>query len=146
MNEVMRATGRPQRLRRTLAVLLYLIAAVLLLAPATNDAAAAAKRDPTAAATDCVACHGSDKVLPAKHKAVKSMTWSDCLGCHEPTDKDSTLAGKMPGAHAHALAGQNCASCHGAGPPATVPTATAARKANKWSCAFCTDRSNRWIR
>ena len=28
----------------------------------------------------------------------------------------------------------------------TVPTATAARKAKRWSCALCTDRPKRWIR
>ena len=97
---------------------------------AGHAAAATAKRDPAAAASDCVACHGDAKVLPAKHKAVKGMKWADCTTCHEPGDKDSSLAGKMPASHSHALAGESCASCHGAGKPSAVPTA---------KCASCHD-------
>lgn len=97
---------------------------------AVPAAALQAKRDPTAAATDCVACHGGAKVLPTKHKALKGMKWSDCTKCHQPGDEDSSLAGKMPASHAHALAGQDCASCHGTEKPAAVPTA---------KCASCHD-------
>jgi hypothetical protein len=104
---------------------LLLLAAVLAwpvwLAPA--QAAGPARRDPAAQPADCAACHGDAAVLPRKHKAVQPMKWADCLECHERADADSTLAGKLPAAHAHALAGEGCASCHGAtGKPAAVAT------------------------
>lgn len=99
-------------------------AAVLLLAPLLFWQAWAAdvQRNASAAPADCVACHGDAKVLPAKHKPVKAMKWADCLECHERQDKESTLAGRMPAAHAHGLAGENCASCHGSGKPTAVGT------------------------
>ncbi len=102
------------------------LAAVMLLAAwavALPAAAATPKRDANVAAVDCAGCHGDSVVLPAKHKAVKAMKWAACLECHERNDADSTLAGKLPGAHAHALAGEGCTSCHGAGKPEAVTTA-----------------------
>ena len=98
--------------------------ALLLLAPLVMSHARAAdvRLDATAHAADCVACHRDAKVLPTKHKAVKTMKWGDCLECHERQDKDSTLAGRMSGSHVHGLAGQTCASCHGSGKPTAVTT------------------------
>lgn len=104
------------------AVLAALVLATAFGLPGAADAASA-KRDAAAAANDCVACHGDGKVLPARHKAVKAMKWADCVECHDPKDKESSLAGKMTGSHAHGLAGQTCASCHGSGKPAPVATA-----------------------
>lgn len=101
-----------------------LLALALLALPWADASAAEARRDPAAKAGDCAACHGQAQVLPRKHKAVAAMKWSDCLECHERSDPDSTLAGKLPGAHAHSLAGKGCASCHGEGKPAAVTTAT----------------------
>lgn len=114
----------PTLVRRLLAVG---TAVLLALLPLQGPAAGGAKRDPAARAGDCAACHGDARVLPARHKAVAAMKWSACLECHERADPDTTLAGKLPGAHAHALAGEGCASCHGSGKPAAVPTATCTR-------------------
>lgn len=91
----------------------------LALTIAVTPANAAPKRIATAKATDCAACHGADKVLPARHKSVKGMKLADCLTCHEPHDEMS-LAGKLPMSHTHQLAGQTCASCHGKGKPKAV--------------------------
>jgi uncharacterized CHY-type Zn-finger protein len=72
---------------------------------------AAPKRLPTAKAGNCVACHGTQKVLPADHPATKSMTFKDCLGCHEKTGPQK-LEGKLPGSHLHMLGGITCGKCH----------------------------------
>lgn len=101
-----------------------LLAFVLALGCVGAADAAPAKRDPKAGASDCVVCHGSAKVLPAKHKAVKGMKLADCRKCHDPADADSSLVGKLPLSHSHQLAGEGCASCHGKGKPAAVPTET----------------------
>ena len=73
--------------------------------------AAAPKNVATAKAGDCAACHGAQKVLPGDHKDTKSMTYKDCLECHDKTG--SSLAGKMPASHAHNLSGVTCIKCHG---------------------------------
>lgn len=85
--------------------------------------AAPAQRNTNVAAVDCAGCHDKTQVLPTKHKSIKAMKWADCLECHERKDPESTLAGKLPAAHAHALAGESCASCHGQGKPEAVSTA-----------------------
>jgi hypothetical protein len=93
-------------------LLLGLCLALSLLMATTVPAMAAPKKIATAKPGDCKACHGSEKVLPADHKDVKAMAYTDCLGCHEKTGA-STLRGKMPASHIHQFAGVNCAKCHG---------------------------------
>ncbi len=86
---------------------------LLLLLLASLPSMAAPLRDPLARGTDCSACHREGSpVLPARHKAVAKMKWADCLGCHERRTPDS-LVGKLPGSHAHQLAGVGCADCYG---------------------------------
>lgn len=106
---------------RHLQALLWLALWATLCAPGPATAAPA-KRNANVAAVDCAGCHGSTQVLPPKHKSIKAMKWADCVECHERNDPQSTLAGKLPAAHAHALAGEGCASCHGTGKPEAVAT------------------------
>lgn len=73
---------------------------------------AAPQRDVNARGGDCVACHGSEAVMPARHKPTAAMKLADCLGCHEKGSEDS-LVGKLNGSHMHRLAGVGCADCHG---------------------------------
>lgn len=76
-------------------------------------AAAAPLRDAAAKGNDCAACHKAEaKPLPAKHKNTLAMKWADCLECHEKRTED-TLVTKLPGSHAHQLAGVGCVDCHG---------------------------------
>lgn len=124
-NDLSKLTLSPRHLlgSRLAALSLALGLALGTLGAGSAAAATPPLRDPTAAAADCAACHGSTAVLPAKHKAVKTMKWAQCVECHEPKDADSSLVGKLPAAHMHALAGEGCQSCHGEGKPAAVPTA-----------------------
>ena len=85
----------------------------------SGGADAAAKNVATAKATDCVACHGSAKVLPKGHPALKGQKWSNCQTCHAKGSPQA-LTGKLPMAHAHALAGVDCVACHGKGKPEIV--------------------------
>ena len=71
-------------------------------------------RDPKAAGNDCVACHGTQQVLGAKHKSTRAMKMSDCVECHE-RKSDDTLVGRLNGSHLHQLQGVACDDCHGKG-------------------------------
>ena len=73
---------------------------------------AAPTRDPAAKGNDCAACHQAGLPLLAKHPSTQTNKWSDCMDCHEK-GTDDTIAGKIPGSHAHQLAGVTCADCHG---------------------------------
>lgn len=102
---------RFQRLFRHLA-----LAGGLLALLWTLPLSAAPTRDPAARGNDCAACHKADAKapLPARHKATGKMKFADCLECHEKRT-DDTLVGKLPGSHAHQLAGVGCVDCHGKG-------------------------------
>jgi hypothetical protein len=86
------------------------LALILLIGSAVG--AGAAKNVATAKPGDCVACHGTQKVLPADHKATKGMAYKDCLECHEKGGPMS-LTAKMPLSHLHQLTGTTCVKCHG---------------------------------
>jgi hypothetical protein len=81
---------------------------------AALSAGAEPLRDPKAAGNDCVACHGTQKVLGAKHKATQAMKMADCVECHE-RKTDDTLIGRLNGSHLHQLQGVTCDDCHGKG-------------------------------
>lgn len=100
--------------RNALAALAAALAMLL-----AQPAGAAPRRLAGADPTNCAACHGADKVLPVKHKAVKGLKLADCRECHTPGGDDS-LSGKLPMSHAHMLAGKGCESCHGKGKPKPV--------------------------
>jgi hypothetical protein len=85
---------------------------LLLIVGATATAAPAPKKLTTAKPGDCAACHGVEKVLPSDHKATKTMTYKDCLECHEKGGAMS-LRTKVPASHLHQLSGVNCVKCHG---------------------------------
>jgi hypothetical protein len=101
--------ARGAGLRRAL-LTLWLIA--LLVATGAHVASAAPKRVTTAKPGNCVACHGSEKVLPQGHEDTKTMTFEACKGCHPKTGAPR-LEGKMPGSHLHQLSGVTCVKCHG---------------------------------
>ncbi len=92
--------------------LLFCLCMTLLLAFSAANVMAAPKRVAAAKPGNCAACHGTQKVLPADHKATKGMTYQNCLECHEKGGA-MRLAAKMPGAHTHQLAGVTCVKCHG---------------------------------
>lgn len=95
-----------RRCSATLALALILLMALSL------TAFAAAKKTISAKAGDCKACHGAKKVLPVDHKDTKTMTYKECLECHERTGAGS-LRSKMPLSHIHQLSGTTCVKCHG---------------------------------
>jgi len=70
--------------------------------------------------TQCAVCHGKDPVLPAGHPDVAKAKPGACAECHAKTGATS-LRGKLPLGHRHALAGVECAACHGKGKPAGRP-------------------------
>ncbi len=95
---------------KTLRVPSIVVCCLFLLTAAVPDVSAVPKLLPGAKAGDCKACHGKEKVLPDGHDDTRAMLLKDCLECH----RDNTaLTGKLPGRHAHHLAGVNCAGCHG---------------------------------
>ena len=73
---------------------------------------AAPKRVATAKPGNCMACHGSEKVLPQGHEDTKAMTFEACKECHPKTGAPR-LEGTMPGSHLHQLSGVTCVKCHG---------------------------------
>jgi hypothetical protein len=88
--------------------------AALALAFAFGTAHAAPKLLPSAQPTNCAACHGADKVLPAQHPAIKGQKLADCQQCHGTPERSL----KLSLSHKHMLAGATCESCHGKGRPA----------------------------
>ena len=96
--------------RRTSAVGRLLALALCMALPALAEPL----RAPKAAGNDCVACHGTQKVLGARHKATQAMKMADCVGCHE-RKTDDTLLGRLNGSHLHQLQGVGCDGCHGKG-------------------------------
>lgn len=115
-----RAENRPmtlypaeERFCRRLALLCTLLAWAVIIWGGAGVAFAQSKPKllPNAAPTDCAACHGKTKLLPAAHVALTNKKLSDCVACHRkggPID----LRGKLPLFHAHQLAGITCKSCH----------------------------------
>lgn len=100
-----------------------LCASMFLLFAVWGNPADAAKRLPEAKAHDCIACHGAEKVLPAKHKKFsENTTLAECRECHEP-GTDESLSGQFPMSHTHMLAGKGCNACHGDGKPAPIDIA-----------------------
>ena len=94
------------------------------------SAAAAPARNAKAKPGDCVACHKSEKVLPAGHPATKDLKFDACAQCHAPKT-DKALAGKLPASHLHQLKGVGCTQCHG---KAKKPTEVAYEQ-----CIVCHD-------
>jgi len=68
------------------------------------------KRLETAAAGNCLACHGSAKVLPNQHANTKDMDSTSCAECHK--GHETNLRSKIPLSHTHQLNGVNCVDCH----------------------------------
>jgi hypothetical protein len=85
---------------------------VALALAAAVPATAAPVRNARAKPGDCVACHKSEKVLPAGHPATKELQFDGCARCHAPKT-GATLAGKLPASHLHQLRGVGCTQCHG---------------------------------
>ena len=103
------ALTRGERFRRALFAL-WLVA--LLVVGSAGATSAAPKRVATAKPGNCMACHGSEKVLPQGHEDTKAMTFEACKECHPKTGAPR-LEGTMPGSHLHQLSGVTCVKCHG---------------------------------
>ncbi|MBU2549375.1 MAG: cytochrome c3 family protein [Proteobacteria bacterium] len=88
-------------------------------APASDEAAGPSRLE-TAPPGDCVACHGSKRVLPADHGETKKMARKDCLECHE--EKTKSLRTRMPLSHTHWLGHVSCAECHPSGTSGPAPS------------------------
>jgi hypothetical protein len=101
-----------KEMKPTLAQLVIGLCLVLFMLIGAATVMAAPKRIVTAKPGDCAVCHGTQKVLPADHKSTKSMTYQNCLECHEKSGP-MTLWTKVPLAHIHQLVGVNCQKCHG---------------------------------
>ena len=83
-----------------------------LLAGIVSGSFAASKKVTNAKPGDCIACHESKKVLPPGHGNTKDMGLEGCTPCH-PKTGPASIRTKMPGSHAHNLAGVTCEKCHG---------------------------------
>jgi hypothetical protein len=99
------------------ATCLLLCCAVVLFGQICPELLCAAPTKPQqmkgAAAGDCSACHGAEKVLPANHVATATMDAKACSTCHRKGK--SSLKGKIPADHTHRLNGVSCEKCHGSG-------------------------------
>ena len=82
-------------------------------------AALAAEWLDTAAAGDCAACHGEDKMLPEGHLSTLGMSLDQCRLCHTKATIDVT--DQMPLSHAMQLGGVSCTDCHGTERPPVAP-------------------------
>jgi len=102
-SSVPRITGRTS-------ILLWLCGAAIFFLCFTNAALAQPKRLETAEPGDCKACHGTQKVLPEKHKDTAKMTASECGKCHKPGT--GSLRTKLLLAHLHLLNDIGCRDCH----------------------------------
>lgn len=107
----------PGGFRSLLTGLLYFACCLALALPLQGQAQT---RNLKANPGDCKSCHGGKTMLPAAHPATRGMALKDCRNCHSAATKP--LAGSLPLAHTHALAGVKCAACHGK----TVPRQDAA--------------------
>jgi len=90
-----------------LLLLFFLVTTIIV-----SNGFAAPKKISTAKPGDCTACHAGEKVLPPDHPDTKQMNLTGCLSCHQKSGK-SSLQAKIPGSHAHNLAGVSCEKCHG---------------------------------
>jgi len=97
-----------------------ILAAFALLASLVSGSFAAPKKVTTAKPGDCAACHESKKLLPSHHENTKDMNYESCAPCHPKTGTGS-LRTKMPGSHAHSLAGVTCEKCHEKGEMQEAP-------------------------
>jgi Cytochrome c3 len=104
------------------------LGAILMFLGMLVPLAAAPKRQLGVAPTQCAACHGTQKVLPAGHVPIGKAKPGACAECHKA---EASLRGKLNLAHRHALAGVTCADCHGKGKPAARPKPSV--------CAACHD-------
>lgn len=86
--------------------------ALVLAASIAESTMAAPARNSKAKPGDCIACHKSEKVLPAGHPATKELKFDGCAQCHAPKT-EKALSGKLPASHLHQLKGVGCTQCHG---------------------------------
>lgn len=94
------------------AILMGLWGAAIIVLCFANAGLAGPKWLETAKPGDCKVCHGTQKVLPEKHKDTAKMTASECGECHKPGA--GSLRTKLPLAHLHLLNDMTCRDCHDA--------------------------------